>query len=109
MESNDDKPLIETSTLEALLDFSFTKFVTVKIVRLLYLLMLATIAVGWLFGVVALFSTFGVLTGAGFLGIIGVTLSALVAVIQVRVFLELIVVIFRIDANTARIADRKSP
>lgn len=107
MESNDAKPLIEPGTFEALFDLSFTKFVTVRIVRLLYLLMLAAIAVGWLFAVSALFSTFG--GGVAVVGIIGLTLSALVGVIQVRVFLELIVVAFRIDANTAVIASRTKP
>lgn len=94
-------PSIPLAPLAPLLDFRFTRFITVKIVQVLYLVGIVVIALYTLAAVVGVFQT-----GAG-KGIVALILSPLVFLISVlilRVYLEVIVVLFRIAENTARMA-----
>ena len=86
---------------EGLFDFSFRKFITLGVVKVLYILLLALAGIVWLGGVISGFSQGA---GAGLVAIIVMTLVAAVQVIAWRVVLELVVVIFRIGDNTARLA-----
>lgn len=85
-----------------LFDFSFTEFVTSRVVQVLYVL--SVIAVG-LVSIVLIFALFGQGAGAGLLGLILVPLGALLVLAYVRVALEFVVVLFRIYDNTCRIAE----
>jgi hypothetical protein len=109
--NQDPKPagaIVDVSALEALLDLSFTKFVTIRIVKLLYLLTLALFGIGWLVGVVTVAGQFGLFSFAGFLAVIGLSVMVVVEAIFARVGLELVVVLFRIGENTAAIAGTKT-
>jgi uncharacterized membrane protein len=90
---------------DALMDFSFKKFITIRVVKLLYILMIALIALEWLIGVVAGFNLGGF--GGGLGAMITMTLMAVIQLIFARILLELIVVIFRIGENTSEIAASK--
>jgi len=88
--------------LGSLFDFSFTSFVTSKIIKLLYGLSMAGA------GILCLFL---IMTGFGISSSIGVVTLLIVAplafsilVIYARVTLELIIVMFRISEHTAEIA-----
>ncbi len=91
--------------LGALLDFGFNKFITLSIIKILYILYLVVFILGWL-GV-----TLTTMFGQGFLPGIGVfVVGAIVVVlyaILIRVGLELIVVIFRIGENTSKLVEMK--
>lgn len=88
--------------IEDLFDFSFTEFVTSRVVQVLYTL--SVIAVG-LVSIVLIFALFGQGAGAGLLGLILVPLGALLVLAYIRVALEFVVVLFRIYDNTCRIAE----
>ena len=99
---------------KGLLDFGFTEFVTPKIVRTLYILSVALVALGFL-GLV--FSAIGsILTGirlgsafAILLGIVFLAVTPIIAILQVtlaRVFFELVLVLFRIKEGVVNLDER---
>lgn len=88
--------------LNALFDFSFTEFVTGQLIKVLYALSIAVIALIYLGSVIAGFSQ-GAGTGLFILLIAGPILALFWAIV-VRVVLELNMVLFRIYENTQRIA-----
>jgi hypothetical protein len=91
-----------TGFFSALFDFSFTQFVTSKTIRLLYGLSILLASLLAVFLIIAGFSThWGIGTLALF---IIAPLAFLITVIYGRVFLEIIIVIFRIAEHTAHIA-----
>ncbi len=88
--------------LESLFDFSFTTFVTSKLIKVLYVLSIVCAALGWLFLIIIGFT---VSTALGVLMLlIGGPLLFLLSVIYARVLLEIMIVIFRISEHTAEIA-----
>jgi hypothetical protein len=93
----------------ALFDLSFSEFVTSKLIKILYVLLLILIAIGLVIGlitsVVSLFSRGGFLSGL--LGLIFTPIGALIWVIIARVWMELIIVIFRIAENTTDLVQMK--
>lgn len=92
--------------LGALFDFSFSSFVTTKIVKVLYILgvaLSAFIALIILVGGLASGSVFKALGG-----IILAPIAFLIYVLVCRIWLELVVVVFRIAENTAVIAAASS-
>lgn len=92
----------EHAGIDALFDFSFSKFITLSVVKVLYGLL---IILGLLIYLVGLIGSF---TSAGFTGlliflVVG-TVGLVIQIILWRVALELVVVIFRIGENTGRLA-----
>jgi hypothetical protein len=87
----------------SLFDFSFTSFVTTKIVKFLYVLTVVLLGLGALVFVIASFSSSA---AAGlFMLFIGAPLAFLLYVIYTRVLLELFIAIFRImETNTELVA-----
>lgn len=85
-----------------LFDFSFTEFVTSRVVQVLYVL--SVLAVG-LVSIVLIVALFGQGAGMGLLGLILVPLGALLVLAYIRVALEFVVVLFRIYDNTCRMAE----
>jgi len=79
--------------LEALFDFSFSQFVTVKLVRVLYVLMLIVAVFAAVAIVVSLFSQ-GILFGI--FSILLAPLGFLLVMVVARVWLEMLVVLFRV-------------
>lgn len=86
---------------ESLFDFSFTSFVTTRIIGVLYALM---IAVGVLCLLVAIFPVF-TMSGVSEAGKLAPFVFVLYVVIA-RVFCEVIIVLFKIADNTAILAGR---
>ena len=85
----------------SLFDFSFTSFVTTKIVKFLYVLTVVLLGLGALVFVVASFSSSA---AAGlFMLFIGAPLAFLLYVIYTRVLLELFIAIFRIMETNAEL------
>lgn len=91
----------------ALFDFSFRSFVTLSVVKVLYvLLVIVTVLVG-------LIILLGMLFSGEFLAFLGalivVPIVVVIYILMYRVMLELIVVIFRIGENTSKIARSSAP
>jgi hypothetical protein len=87
-----------------LFDFSFTRFITLKFIRVIYIILVAMIG---LFGLLLFVLSLATNNGAAgvFVALIVVPLFTLFWIIVVRLTLEGIVVIFRIGENTTRIAN----
>jgi len=85
-----------------LFDFSFEEFITIRIIKVIFILGLILIGLGALGALVAGLSGGGT---SAVLSLIFVPLGALVGIIFFRVYLELVVVIFRIGENASEIAD----
>jgi hypothetical protein len=77
----------------ALFDFSFTEFVTTRLIRLLYAI---GVLVGAVIAIGAIARGFDAGAGAGIVALILAPLIFLLVVILARVWLEIIIVVFRI-------------
>lgn len=84
----------------ALFDLSFKQFITLSVIKVLYVLGMVAIAIGWLIIVIGGFQQ-GAVNGIGM--ILLATLGAVIYLIFYRVWLELIVVLFRIGENTSKL------
>ena len=89
----------------ALLDFSFTEFITTKLIKLLYILALIGIALGAL-GIIIIGTTIGKFGGFLFTLLIGAPLFILFSTIMTRVWLEILVVLFRLYENVRSINEK---
>ncbi len=88
--------------LQTLLDFEFKEFITIRIIRILYIIMIVLAVIAALGFIGAGFQ------GGVFPGVLSLILSPvvfLIGVLVARVYLELIMVVFRINDNTRRLAD----
>lgn len=94
----------DSSFLEALFDFSFSQFVTVYLVRVLYVLAVIVGVLGAVAIVVSLFSQ-GLLFGI--FSILLAPLGFLVFIVVARAWLEFLVVIFRIADHVRVLAEDK--
>lgn len=90
-----------------LFDLSFQSFITVKIIKLLYVLAIIGSGLIGLMLLIGGITTMRYSPGAGFLQIILAPLIALLGIIWSRVALELTVVLFKIEENTSKIAEIK--
>jgi hypothetical protein len=89
-----------------LFDFSFSEFLTPKVIKVLYAIGLLLAAIGALVFIVA-----GFHRGAG-VGIIFLVISPVVFVLYalaVRIYLEIMLVLFRIAGRVDEIASRSKP
>ena len=91
--------------LGSIFDLSFVEFITIRIIKLLFILGIIFAAIGTLLLIVTGFSN-GI--GAGILSLILSPLIFLVYVLVARIWCEMIIVIFRIAENTGRLVDRGS-
>lgn len=89
--------------LGLLFDFSFQRFITLDILKFVYMIQIGLITVGALGAVVSAFSQG---FGMGIVGLIVIPVVWLLALILARVYLELVAVIFRIADNTTAMAQR---
>lgn len=92
--------------LGALFDFSFTEFVTSKIISFIYILSVIGVALGYISSIISGFSQ-GFFVGIGAL-IIG-AIIALLILAYIRVVLEFFMVLFRIYENTRIMANQSYP
>lgn len=88
----------------SLFDFSFTSFVTPKMIKVVYGILLFFVAIGMLFVIVSGFSR-GVGVGLLFLFIVA-PLYGIILAIFARIYMEILMAIFRIVDLLAEIADR---
>ncbi len=89
----------------AMLDIGFKRFFTLSVIKVLYVLGLALIALSWVIVVIGAFLSGGFMAGIG--AVIVGALAAVLYMIFFRVWLELIVVIFRIGENTTKLVEMK--
>ncbi len=85
----------------ALLDFSFSRFLTPSLVKIIYALVFVLMGIGWLIMVVSGFSQGGF--KGGLMALIFGTLVMFVYLLMMRVSLELMIVIFRLGDDTKRL------
>lgn len=89
----------------SLFDYSFSSFVTPRIIKILYVLATITIGLWTLFIVLA---GFNVSSGAGLLTLVIIgPLFFVLSMIYARVLLELVIVFFRINGNVQEIRDER--
>ena len=90
-----------------LFDLSFNEFITTKIIKVLYVL--SMIGAGfWALSVLFTgFATksFGSVVG----GLVGAPIAFVLCVILARIWLETLIVLFRIAENTAKMAGKENP
>ncbi len=86
----------------ALLDMSFSEMVTPKIIRIIYIIGLIGIALGALGGIVTSLATAGT---AGLISVIAAPIGAIIGVIFLRVYMELIILLFNIYDQLKSIND----
>ena len=98
------EPINSDAGIGALLDLSFKRFITLSVIKVLYILGLLLLAIGWLIMVIMGFTAGGILGGLGAL-IVG-TILIFIEAIFLRVWLELICVIFRIGENTSKLVEQ---
>jgi hypothetical protein len=92
-----------------LFDTSFSSFITTKFIRVLYMVLILLIAIGSLFGVFgvsAALSEFMPWIIAFVLALPVTAVLFLVYVILARIWLEIIIVVFRMAENIQKMADR---
>ena len=95
--------MAEKGFLGSLFDLSFTEFITTRVIKALFILAIIVSAIAAVVIVVSGFVS-GALSGIVLLVISPILF--LVYVILARVWLELVIVIFRIAENTGRLAEQ---
>ena len=93
----------ERHSFSVLFDFSFRRFITVRLIHILYVFALIGIGIATLGLIVSAFA------GSAAMGVlmllIGAPIFFLLSLLSARVSLELIVVLFRMSENTSAIAE----
>lgn len=95
--------MTEKGSIGILFDLSFSEFVTTRVIKILFIIGILFAALGALMVIIAGFNN-----GWG-VGILALLLSPLVFLLYVllaRIWCEMIIVIFRIAENTARLVDQ---
>ncbi len=92
--------MAQNEGLSGILDFSFTKFVTPTIIKILYILVLVFGGLFWI--VMLILSIFNGFAAFLFVLIFG-TLGFLMSILLYRIMFELVMVIFAIKENTDRL------
>ncbi len=94
---------VNVAGLGALLDFGFRQFITLGVIKVLYLLGMGMI------GLVLLVALIGAFTQGGLAALAVLVVGPLVALVWLiflRVWLELVVVIFRLGENTSKLVQQ---
>ena len=84
---------------KSLLDFEFKELVTLKIIKVLYMI---GILVGSIVGIMIFLKAFRLSFAAGLLHVIAAPIAFLLIVIISRVMMELLMTLFRIEENTRK-------
>jgi hypothetical protein len=93
------------SFVASLLDLSFSNLVTTKIIKFLYLIAIVLSAITILGFVVGAFSDS---VSSGFIMLILSPVVFLLQILFARIWLELIIVVFKIAENTSYLASKES-
>lgn len=89
--------------LGALFDFSFSEFITTKLIQILFIIGIIFSAIVALIFIV---SGFNLSSGIGILFLILSPIIFVLYVILIRIWLEIIIVIFKIAENTKKLAEK---
>jgi hypothetical protein len=89
-----------------LFDFSFSEFIAIRIVGIIYAVIVVLLTLGGLFGIIGAFSNG---FGSGLIALIVAPLVVLLYIILVRVGLESLVASIRTSENTRIIAENTRP
>ena len=81
----------------SLFDFSFTTFITAKLIRFLFG---AGIILGAIFGVITIVGAFTQALTAGLISLVVTPIAYVLGIIVLRIWLELIMILFKIEENT---------
>lgn len=100
------KPADAASLMSALTDVSFSTFATVRLVPILYLMGLLA---GGVMAAAYLLTALRLGVVVGLVGLVIVPLAYLVFALYLRVLLELVIVLFRIEGGIARMAGPGAP
>ena len=92
--------------VSSLFDFSFTSFITIKLIKFFYFLPMLLAGV---MALVAIAAAFNVNSGVGVLALILSPVVFLLVLTYARVTLELVIVFFQIEANTKSTAVALQP
>ena len=95
------------STFWGLLDVSFSDFVTENVIKVLYITTVALALVAEIIGVIVIITNYGIGQGIG--AIILAPVVFFVFVLLVRVFFEILIVIFKIADYLEIIAENTRP
>lgn len=95
---------MEKGFFARLFDMSFSDFITVRLIKVLYILGIIAAGIG---GLMFIISGFMAGVGMGILFLILSPVLVLFYILMVRVWLELILVVFRIAENTTQLATMK--
>ncbi|VEG73621.1 DUF4282 domain-containing protein [Actinomyces slackii] len=109
-------PVQQRGFFSALFDMSFSQYITITWVKVVYILCLIAIAIGWFFGAFMMGTVAGIGggsygssefdPGAFFFALIFGLIPAFLHVIGIRLLLEFIVAIIRTEQNTRALAQR---
>jgi hypothetical protein len=103
-----EKTMEDKGFFGALFDMSFSEFVTLKFIRILYIILLVIIAIGLVIAIITGFiSMFTDSFLAGLMAIIVAPIGAIISVVLTRIWLEVLVVVFRIAENTTDLVQMK--
>ncbi|MDH3604232.1 MAG: DUF4282 domain-containing protein [Candidatus Tectomicrobia bacterium] len=94
------------SLLGSLFDFSFTEFITTRIISILFILGVVVSGLGALGFII---SGFASSVGRGILFLILSPIIFLIHVLIARIWCEIVIVVFRIAENTGRLVDQNRP
>lgn len=89
-------------SLAALMDLSFGRFVTMSVIKILYVL---AIILAGLFALIMVITSFINSIVGGLVALVIAPIVFILYVLMARVWLEIIMVIFRIEKNTREVAD----
>jgi hypothetical protein len=85
-----------------LFDLTFTEFVTIRVIKVLFVL---AIIISGVFAVGILIAGFAGGAARGLLALIGAPIVFLLYVLGARIWLEVIIVLFRIAENTGKLVE----
>lgn len=97
------------SFFKALFDFSFSRYITIDFVKVIYAIVLAFIALGWVVGLIMSFTGFADGVGTGFLLVFGFlifgTAAAFLSLVFARIGLEFYVAMVKTAQNTSKLVE----
>ncbi|HIJ67833.1 MAG TPA: DUF4282 domain-containing protein [Planctomycetes bacterium] len=82
-----------------LFDLSFTEFITTRVIKILYML---GIAIAAFFGLMLIVTAFTKGFAVGLLHVIAAPIVFVLLVIVLRIYMELVLTLFRIEENTRK-------
>lgn len=112
-QQNGEKKAVGTGQnfFSRLLDTSFTEYVTLDFVKVIYTILMVVVGVMWVGGLIVSFAAFSQGAAVGMISVVVFlimgTLSALFWLILMRVSLEFWVAMMRNEQNTRKIAEAK--